>query len=146
MREELESELGKKWVPSLLFIGLGQLRENGLSIPGVDKEPTRKHHVEGHDELTQGQFRPTCGVGRPLVVPPWSVLLCGGCSMGPKVGPRCPRGFEAIFLTVGPSILGMSMCRPLIRWGCFPWISDMACMHGILGRSPSLAEMTWLDL
>jgi hypothetical protein len=65
--------------------------------------------------------------------------------VGPKVGPWCPPGFEAVCLNVGPSILGMSMCRPLIRRGCFPWIGDMACMHGILGSSPSLVEVTWLD-
>jgi hypothetical protein len=47
VREELESELGNKRDPSLLFIGIGQLRENGLSTPGVDQELTRKYHMEG---------------------------------------------------------------------------------------------------
>jgi hypothetical protein len=89
----------------------------------VDKEPTRKHHVEGHDEPTRGRF------DRPLVGPPRHVLSRGGCPMGPKVGPQCSLGFQVVFLPMGPSILGMSMCHPLIRWGCLAWISDwLACM------------------
>jgi hypothetical protein len=93
--------------------------------------------VEGQDEPTQGRF------GRPLVGPPRHVLSRGGCPVGPKVGSRCPFEFEAVCLPVGPSIHVTSTCRPLIRRGCFPWIGDMACMHGILGGSPSLAEVTW---
>jgi hypothetical protein len=27
-----------------------------MSTLGVDQEPTRRHHVEGQDEPTQGQF------------------------------------------------------------------------------------------
>jgi hypothetical protein len=65
------------------------------------------------------------------------MLSRGGCPVGRKVGPRCPSGFEAVCLLVGPSILGMSMCRPLIHQGCLPWIDDMACIYGILGGSPS---------
>jgi hypothetical protein len=72
------------------------------------------------------------------------MLLRGGCPVGPSVSPQCPPGFEAVCLPMGPSILVMSMCRPLIHRGCFPWIDDMACMHGILGGSLSLAEVTWL--
>jgi hypothetical protein len=142
--EELESELGKKRVLSLLFIGLGQLRENGVSTSGVDQEPTRKHHMEGQDKSTQGRFGRPVGVGRLLVGPPRPVLSRYGCPVGPKVGPRCPPEFEAVCLPVGPSILGMSRCGPLIHVGCFPWIGDMACIHGILGGSPSLGEVTWL--
>jgi hypothetical protein len=78
------------------------------------------------------------------VDPPWPGLSRGGCLVGPKVGPWCPTGFKAICLPVGPSILVMSMCRPLIHQGCFPWIDDMAFMHGILGGSSSLAEVMWL--
>jgi hypothetical protein len=73
VREELESELGKKGVPSLLFISLGQLRENGVSTPGVDQEPTKRHHVEGQDEPTQGRFGRPVGSAEPL----WAQLgLC----------------------------------------------------------------------
>jgi hypothetical protein len=73
--------------------------------------PTRDHHVEGQDGPTQGQF------GRPLVGPPWHVLLCGGCPVGPHVGSWCPLGFEAVWVPVGPSVHVMSACRPLIRRG-----------------------------
>jgi hypothetical protein len=84
--------------------------------------------------------------GRPtLVGPPQHVVSRGGYLVGPKVGPWCPPEFEEVCLPVGPSILGMSMCHPLICGGCFPWIGDMDCMHGILGGSPSMAEVMWLD-
>jgi hypothetical protein len=118
----------------LLFIGLEQLWEIGLSTPRMDQEPTRNHHVEGQHELTQGPFGP-----------PRPVLSRGVCPVVPKVGPRCSLGFEAACLLVDPSILGMYMCHPLIRQSCFPWIGDMACMHGILGGSPSLVKVMWLD-
>jgi hypothetical protein len=86
-----------------------------VSTPGVDQEPTRRHHVEGQDELTQGRF------GRPLVGPPRRVLSCGGCPVDPKVNSRCPPEFEAVCLPAGPLILVTSMCCPLIHRGCFPW-------------------------
>jgi hypothetical protein len=77
------------------------------------------------------------------VGPPRPVLSRGGYLVGPKVCSRCPPEFEAVYLPVGPSILVTSACRPLIRQGCFPWIGDMACMHGFLGGNPSLAEVMW---
>jgi hypothetical protein len=100
--------------------------------------------VEGQDEPTQGRFGRPVGLADPL----WAHLdLCFRVVgvVGPKVSPRCPPEFAAVCLPVGPSILVMSMCRPLICRGCFPWIGVMACMHEILGGSPSLAEVMWLD-
>jgi hypothetical protein len=76
------------------------------------------------------------------VGPPRPVLSRGGCPVSSKVGSQCPPKFEEVCLPVS-SIHVMSMCRPLIRQGCFPWIGDMSCMHRILGGSPSLAEVTW---
>jgi hypothetical protein len=85
----------------------------------------------------------TCRVSRPLVGPSRLVLSCGGCPMGPQVSSQCPHEFEVVCLLVVPSIHVTSTCHPLICWGCFPWIGDMACMHKILGGSPSLAVVTW---
>jgi hypothetical protein len=79
--------------------------------------------------------------GRPTPYgPSRGVLSLGGCPVGPCVGAWCPHEFEAVCLPVDPSILVVSMCRPLSRRGCFPWISDMACMHVILGGNPSLVR------
>jgi hypothetical protein len=96
--------------------------------------------MEGQDEPTQGWFGRPMGSTDPFVGPPRHVLSRGGCPVGPKVGPRCPPGFEVVCLPVGPSIHVTSTCHPLIRRGRFPWIDDMACMHGIQGGSPFLAR------
>jgi hypothetical protein len=110
-----------------------------VSTPEVDQEPTRKHHVEAPEWQPQGQFGRPVGSADPL----WAQSGCAFSRcfpVGPCVGAWCPHEFEAVCLPVDPSILVVSMCRPLSRRGCFPWISDMACMHVILGGNPSLVR------
>jgi hypothetical protein len=55
-----------------------------------------------------------CGRSTPCGTTP--LLSRGVCHVGPQVDSRCPLGFEAVCLPVGPSIHVMSPCRPLIRW------------------------------
>jgi hypothetical protein len=76
---------------SLLFIGVGKLREDTPSTSEWAQEPTRSHHVEG------GHWQPKGRVGQPPMGPTPLVLPCGGCQVGPQVGSKCPHGLKAIW-------------------------------------------------
>jgi hypothetical protein len=77
-----------------------------VSTPGVDHEPTRKHHVEGQDEPTQGQFGGPVGSADPL----WAHLDLCFCVV--------------VVLRILRSVPGIHLCNhlgpfaPLVR-GCF---------------------------
>jgi hypothetical protein len=77
VREGLQSELLRNEPPLLLFIGLSTGVEWLQTSLGWSEGPTKKHHVEGQNEPTQGRF------SRPLVGPPRLVLSRGGCPVGP---------------------------------------------------------------
>jgi hypothetical protein len=73
VKEELEIELGKKSVPSHLFIGLVQLWENGMGTVGLDQGFIRKHHAASAHWWPQGRFGRSVGSADHL----WAlVVLC----------------------------------------------------------------------
>jgi hypothetical protein len=143
VREGLQDGLLRNEPPPLLFIG----PRTGARAPQTPPEstlgPITEHHVEGGDQPSQGRFGRTHSSADPLWarLPPsfglladmW-VLGCilGGCKKWSRFGSRGP--FNPCDIHVSSSDSSMV---------CFPWIYDLACMRGILGGSPSSAEVMW---
>jgi hypothetical protein len=114
--------------PSLLIIGPGELRENSVRTPGMDQEPTRRHHVAAAHWPPQGWFSRTVGSADPL----WATRLCafmrwllGGSSSRFQVS----MGFGGNLDTfVGHRIHVMHTCQLLIHPASLPWTDDINVM------------------
>jgi hypothetical protein len=102
----------------------------------IPKRKASKSLQEKCQERCAPRKRLTYGDGRPLVGPTQGVLPRGGCHVGFYVSSRCPLGFEAICLPVGPSIHVMSMCLPLIHQGLPPldWWHGLHAWDLVLGN------------
>jgi hypothetical protein len=83
--------------PSHLFIGSGQLRENGVSTPRMDEEPTRRHHMVAAHWQPQGRFGRPVGSADPL----WAPMTVCFCEVAIRWVLKSVLGFHGVWRWFG---------------------------------------------